>query len=90
METRFWLKRSKQSSFVTPRIGFVGCGTHATQNLYPSLRFAGCELVAAADPIEERRDYVRRHFGAQRVYSGYEEMLEQESLDGVMVCGPAA
>ncbi|NBD39104.1 MAG: Gfo/Idh/MocA family oxidoreductase [Verrucomicrobia bacterium] len=70
------------------RIGFIGCGAHASQNLYPSLRFADGDLVAAADPMEERRLYVKRYFGAGRVYESYEAMLGKEALDAVIVCGP--
>lgn len=70
------------------RIGFIGCGTHAAQNLYPSLRFADCELAAAADPMEERRLYGKRHFGAGTIYESYEAMLAKEALDAVIVCGP--
>jgi len=72
------------------RIGFIGCGTHATQNLYPSLRYADCELVAVADLYEERREHCKRAFGAARAYDDGERLLDAETdLDAVMVCGPA-
>jgi myo-inositol 2-dehydrogenase / D-chiro-inositol 1-dehydrogenase len=71
------------------RIGFIGCGSHATQNLYPCLRYAPCELVAVADLYEERREYCKRVFGAQRAYDDGEKLLDQESLDAVFICGPA-
>lgn len=71
-----------------PKIGFVGCGTHADVNLYPSLRFADCELTAAADLYEERRERARRAHGADRVYDDYREMFEREKLDAAVVCGP--
>lgn len=70
------------------RLGFIGCGTHATMNLYPALRFAPCELVAVADPLEDRRAYCARVFGAKQAYSDYGQMLEREKLDAVIVCGP--
>jgi len=72
------------------RVGFIGCGTHANMNLYPSLRFAQCELVAAADLHEERRDRARRAHGADRVYADYRAMLDAEELDAVLVSGPPA
>lgn len=71
-----------------PRIGFVGCGSHASHNLYPALRHADCELVAACDLWENNRHLARRAFGASRTYESFEPMLEQEELDGVIVCGP--
>lgn len=72
------------------RLGFVGCGNHATQNLYPSLRYTDCELVAVCDLWEERREKVRRAYHPAQVYEHYEPMLEKEKLDAVIVCGPPA
>lgn len=31
------------------RVGFVGCGRHATKMLYPSLHLARMDLVAVCD-----------------------------------------
>jgi predicted dehydrogenase len=71
------------------RLGFVGCGNHATQNLYPSLRYAAARLVAVADPKEERRSHNARVFGAERAYDDYRPMIEREELDAILVSGPA-
>lgn len=71
------------------KLGFIGCGTHASANLYPCLRFAECELVAVCDPVEDRRQYCARAFGAQRAYARHAELLATEDLDGVLICGPA-
>lgn len=72
------------------RVGFVGCGNHATKNVYPALRFADCELVAVADPSEQRCAYAARVFGAARAYDDYRPLLERERLDAVFVVGPGA
>lgn len=74
----------------TVNVGFIGCGTHANMNLYPSLRFADCELVAAADLDEDRRERARRAHGADRVYGDYRAMLDAEDLDAVLISGPPA
>lgn len=73
-----------------PRIAFIGCGHHASHNLYPALRYADCELVAACDLWENNRALAKRAFGAQRVYEHYEPLLANEQCDGVIICGPAA
>ena len=31
------------------RVGFVGCGNHATHSIYPCLRWAPVDLAAVAD-----------------------------------------
>lgn len=74
------------------RIGFIGCGNHARTNLYPSLRYADCELVAVADLYEVHREYCVRHFGARRQYADYRALLDGEAgeIDAVIVCGPPA
>lgn len=70
------------------RIGFVGCGSHATNNLYPMLKYARIKLMAICDLNETlaRRNAVL--FGAERVYTDVDQMLASEDLDGLIVVGP--
>ncbi len=71
------------------RIGFIGCGRHATKVLYPSLHLARLELVAVCDIDENKAQRNARWFGAQSVYTDHQQMLEKESLDAVIICtGP--
>ncbi|MCS7186742.1 MAG: Gfo/Idh/MocA family oxidoreductase [Armatimonadota bacterium] len=71
------------------RIGFVGCGSHATSALFPTLRtIAEIELVAVCDLKEELAKRNARFFGALRWYTDVREMLEKEELDGVIIVGP--
>jgi myo-inositol 2-dehydrogenase/D-chiro-inositol 1-dehydrogenase len=73
------------------RVGFIGCGTHASMNLYPSLRFTPARLVAAADLHAERRERIARVYNVERVYDDYGKLLEAErDLDAVLVSGPPA
>lgn len=70
------------------RIGFVGCGGHATSALYPTLRtIPEVELVAVCDLKEELAKRNARFFGALRWYTDVREMLEKEELDGVIIVG---
>lgn len=70
------------------RIGFVGCGVHAAMNLYPALQFAPFELVAVCDLDAERRERLRRRFGAEAAFDTVDAMLAGPTLDAVIVCGP--
>ncbi|MCL2701536.1 MAG: Gfo/Idh/MocA family oxidoreductase [Phycisphaerae bacterium] len=70
------------------RIGFVGCGTHSTHNLYPMLKYAACELVATCDRDESLAQRNAAVYGAKAAYTDYRRMMDQETLDAVMVCGP--
>ncbi len=76
------------------RIGFVGCGNHATQNIYPSLRLGvnGSpslsepigELIACCDMQENLAKRNARVFGFERSYTNHLEMIEKEDLDCVI------
>jgi phthalate 4,5-cis-dihydrodiol dehydrogenase len=71
------------------RVGFVGCGKHATNDLYPNLcRIPNMEFIATCDLKE---DLARRNatiFGAKRYYNEISKMLENEQLDAVIIVGP--
>ncbi len=71
------------------RVGFIGCGRHATKILYPCLHLARMRLVAVCDLDEARAHRNARWFGAERVYTDHRSMLAAESLDAVLICtGP--
>jgi len=72
------------------RVGFIGCGRHATKMLYPSLHLAHMTLVAVCDVDEAKAQRNARWFGAERMYTDYRHMLDGEQLDAVLICtGPA-
>ena len=73
----------------TARIGFVGCGSHATNNLYPMLRYAHCTVEAVCDLDGNLAARNARIFGAPRHYTDANTMLRDCPLDGVMVVGPS-
>lgn len=70
------------------KIGFIGCGTHSTNNLYPMLAYARCRLDAVCDQREELARRNARIYGAEAVYTDAAKMLDERPLDGVMVVGP--
>jgi len=71
------------------RVGFIGCGRHATKNLYPSLHYAPIYLVSVCDIDEKKARRNASWFGAEKYYTDYREMLEKEKFDAVfIVCSP--
>ena len=68
-------------------LGFIGCGTHSTNNLYPALKYARCRLRAVCDLNESVARRNAAIFGAERVYTSAETMLGKEKLDGVLIAG---
>lgn len=73
------------------RLGMIGAGVHASTILLPSLNYvANIERVALCDIREEAAKSAARYFGFTRYYKDYHEMLDNEELDGVIVCINAA
>lgn len=66
-------------------VGFIGCGTHAFRNVYPTLQFLPVDLVATCDLDERKARLYAEQFGAKRSYQDYRTMLEDEALDAVLV-----
>lgn len=72
------------------RLAFIGCGAFATGNIFPNIPIIPeIDLVAVCDIDREKAERNARNFGARRVYTDMEEMLDKEELDGVFVIGPA-
>lgn len=73
------------------RIGVVGAGWWATEFHIPALLdYPAAELVAIAEPDENRRGATAAHFGLQRAYDGIDALVDSETLDGVIVATPSA
>jgi len=73
------------------KIGFIGCGRHATKMIYPSLRYAPIVLEAVCDMDERLARRNARWFGASSYYTDYQLMLDECKLDAVMiVTGPTS
>lgn len=74
------------------RIGIIGCGGIANQKHFPALKAQEniCEMVAFCDIIEERASDACKKYGAANatVYTDYNELLKDESIDIVHVCTP--
>lgn len=72
------------------KIGFIGCGSHSTENLYPCLRYMTekAELVAVCDLREELAKRNAKQFGFERWYANTDELLRKEDLDAVFIAGP--
>ena len=73
----------------TIKLGFVGCGGHATGQLYPTIHtIPEIDLTAVCDLKEELAKRNARDFGAGKWYTDLDKMLSEEKLDGVAISGP--
>ena len=70
------------------KIAVFGCGAIAQRRHIPEYAAnPNVELVAFADPNQERVEEVAAKYGA-KAYTSYEELLKNEKLDAVSVCTP--
>lgn len=74
------------------RVGIIGCGGIANQKHLPALKFHKdlCEIVAFCDIVEERAVKAAKEYGTEdaKVYTDYNELLKDESIDVVHVLTP--
>jgi predicted dehydrogenase len=73
------------------RIALIGAGWWATEAHMPALvSHEDAVLAAICDTDPARLQTAAQAFGVERVYSAYEEMLANETLDGVIIVTPHA
>jgi myo-inositol 2-dehydrogenase/D-chiro-inositol 1-dehydrogenase len=74
---------------MTLKIGWIGCGIHATQMLLPQLVRHDVEIVALCDIDGKRLADASRQFGVSRLTSEAEELIRTPGIDAIgMAVGP--
>lgn len=75
----------------TPRIAVVGTGWWATQFHLPSIsEYEGAQLVALADPNEDKLRAAAERFGVQTTFRDANELFDAQVADGVVIAVPHA
>jgi len=71
-------------------LGFIGCGTHSTNNTYPMLAYTHGRLEAVCDLDESlaQRNAALYGDGKTSVFTDADKMLNEAKLDGLMIVGP--
>jgi predicted dehydrogenase len=73
------------------RVGMIGLGGIATRAHLPALIAQPEVTIQAGAEIDTyQAGRTQKRFGIPKIYSGYQEMLQQEKLDAVYVCLPNA
>lgn len=74
---------------MTLKMGWIGCGTHATEMLLSQLLRHDVQLVALCDIDAARLTSAGRQFGVQALYNDALKMLDQADIEAVgMAVGP--
>lgn len=71
------------------RLGLIGCGGRMTgAHMHSYDQMDNVQVVAVADPIQERREAAAKRFGCTRIYKDHNELYAHESkatLDAVII-----
>jgi len=71
------------------RLGWIGCGTHATQMLLSQWLRHDVVLSALCDNDESRLQSAARQFGVARTYSDAQDLIRSGGIDAIgMAVGP--
>ena len=70
-------------------VGIIGCGGRCQSHIHSLLQMDDVEIVAIAEPIEERRLAGSQKTGAKRLYKDHNELFAHENhdtLDVLYIC----
>ncbi|MBQ4574134.1 MAG: Gfo/Idh/MocA family oxidoreductase [Clostridia bacterium] len=71
------------------KIGLIGCGGRAQSHMSSFVKMSeDVQVVAVADPIEQRRMNAAKMFGCEHIYRNHTELLDDEggNLDALVIC----
>ncbi|MBE6705036.1 MAG: Gfo/Idh/MocA family oxidoreductase [Ruminococcaceae bacterium] len=70
------------------RLGIIGCGGRSKAHIRNFDRIPEIEVVAVADPIEERRNSTADLFGCKNIYKNHTELLDNAkgNIDALLIC----
>lgn len=65
------------------KVGLIGCGGRSGAHQNSFEKMDNVEVVAVADPVEERRNKAAARFGAKGIYKDHTELYDHAREDGV-------
>jgi predicted dehydrogenase len=78
-----------ESSRQPVRIGVIGAGFIAqVAHLYALSRIPEARIVALAESDDGLREAVSHHFGIQSAFCGYQEVLDRNDIEALVICVP--
>ncbi len=70
------------------RIGVIGCGHWGPNHIRNFSSAAHSQVVAAADPKDDRRESLKRLYPAVMFYADHRELLASGEVDAVVIAAP--
>ncbi len=71
------------------RLGLCGCGTFVRRGVMPQLRkIDNIKVLGVYSASQASREKFAEDFSVPKVYSAYEEMINDKDIDAVYICTP--
>jgi predicted dehydrogenase len=84
-----WSARQVCGANERVRLGFIGVGNRGDQVLSAFLTHKDCQVVAVCDIYAPYREFAARKIGGTpALFHDYRKMLDDKSLDAVVICTP--
>lgn len=80
-----WNKKN-QAHGPSIRVGFVGCGRHARENLLPCFPYLNANLVGICALHEERAAEAAKLYGAENAFNTLEDMIANKNPEAIVAC----
>jgi predicted dehydrogenase len=74
----------------TIKLGLIGAGGIAQAHCRVIADLEGVEIVTASDIVQENLERTAERWNIPHTFADYDEMLQMDQLDGVVVCTPTA
>ena len=72
------------------RLGLVGAGGIAQSHCRSIAQIEGAQIAAVSDVVRANAESTAETWAIADVYDNYQDMLDRDDLDGVVVCTPTA
>ena len=72
----------------TVKLGLIGAGGISQAHCRTMASIEGAEIIAASDLVQANLDRATENWGISKTFNDYNEMLEMDELDAVLVCTP--
>ena len=72
----------------TVKLGLIGAGGISQAHCQTMASIEGAEIIAVSDLVQANLDRAKENWGISKTFNDYNEMLEMDELEAVLVCTP--
>jgi len=72
----------------TVKLGLIGAGGISQAHCRTMASIEGAEIIAASDLVQANLDRAKENWGISKTFNDYNEMLEMDELEAILVCTP--